>query len=240
MHMQEITQGNQLQSGGSSEWIGSRDLCMCPMVLPRGLFCTPGWKAQCHKSPGSGARIIRSRFQLCPKVWVPLAWFPKVSSPQLFCMQKRVPYAFLLNGWSESKHLLIEVQSAWSGKYQMEAAFLSHSPLPSSIPLIPSSQSSSCHCFLQNTKVIWLNEMLVKMWGKRHSRTLLVCVSWCSPFRGQLVDTHQNKRPQSLGISCFLCLRHFTHNCLHDWPTLYLRPWLWHDFLGEVVPYCPM
>ena len=49
MHMQEITQDNRLQSGGSCEWVGSRDLCMCPMVLPRGLLCTLGWKAQCHR-----------------------------------------------------------------------------------------------------------------------------------------------------------------------------------------------
>lgn len=78
--------------------------------------------------------------------------------------------------------------------------------------------------------------MLVKMWGKRDSQMLLVCVSWCSPFRGQLVDTHKNKRPQSLGTSCFLCLRRFTHDYLHDWLTLYFTPWLWHGFLREVLP----
>lgn len=155
MHMQEITQDNQLQSGGSFEWVGSHALCVCaPWHYLEGSSIPLAGGPSVTESPGSGARIIRSQFQLCPKVWVPLAWFPKVSSPQLLCMQKRVSYAFLLKGWSEdeSKYLLIEVHSVWSGKYQMEAAFLSHSPLTSSIPLSPSSQSSwrkhSGHCSL--------------------------------------------------------------------------------------------
>lgn len=74
------------------------------------------------------------------------------------------------------------------------------------------------------------------MWEKWVLLMLLVCVSLCSPFRGPLVDTIRNKRPQSLGTSFFLCLRHFTHNCLHDWLTLISGLALVHDFLGERYP----